>query len=252
MVVSPSDEGARLNGSWGGKRAGAGRKRESVRSNVPHRRRAVHVKEWPVLVTLRVRSRSLRSQYVFPTVQGAISAFRKPVRRSAGCRREAARDTEFFRVCEFSVQGTHVHLLVEASSSVALERGIRGISIRLAKRVNQLLFQHGQFIADRYHARQLKTPRSVRNALVYVLANFRKHGKGRKGEKIDIYSSAPYFEGFSVLFADELPIPSSRTGTVGQPRAPVDAARTWLLARGWRRYGLISVWERPCASEPRG
>lgn len=183
---------------------------------------------------------------------GRDSCIQKTSWGRAGSKRETNPDAEFFRVCEFSVQGTHVHLLIEASSSIALERGIRGISIRLAKRVNQLLFQHGQFIADRYHAHQLKTPRSVRNALVYVLANFRKHGQGRKGEKIDMYSSAPYFDGFSTLFSDELPIASSRTVTVGQPRAPVDAARTWLLATGWRRYGLISVWERPRASEPTG
>jgi hypothetical protein len=31
--------------------------------------------------------------------------------------------------------------------------------------------------SDRWHQRALKTPRSVRRALVYVLANFKKHGE---------------------------------------------------------------------------
>ena len=240
--------GMLLNRSWGGKRAGAGRPRTAARSNVPHRRRPVHSSEWPVLVTLRVSSRSLRSQYVFPTVRGAISAVRKSLARRRAKHQEAG-GAEFFRVCEFSIQETHLHLLVEASSKAALERGIRGLSIRLAKRVNQLLFQKGRFIADRYHAHQLKTPRSVRNALVYVLANFRKHGRDKRREKIDMYSSAPYFTGFSAVFGPELPLGASRAGPVGSPGVPVDAARTWLLAKGWRRYGLISLCERPRASQ---
>lgn len=242
MALLPCGD-APLRARWGGRRAGAGRPRKSGRSNVPHTRRASHVSERPVLVTLRTTCRSLRSQYVFPTVRGAISDS-----RNRGSRRRGAPDNEraeFFRVCEFSVQDAHVHLLVEASSSAALERGVRGLSIRLAKRINRLLFQRGKFIADRYHALQLKTPRAVRNALVYVLANFRKHGHGSDVEAIDPYSSAPYFASFSTLDLAALELPRSRRRVSAQPRAPVEQPRTWLLAKGWRRYGLISVWERP-------
>src|SRR5262249_51577855 len=36
-------------------------------------------------------------------------------------------------------------------------------------------------LGDRYHARSLSTPREVRNALVYVLNNWRKHVRGAPG-----------------------------------------------------------------------
>lgn len=250
---------------WGGARVGAGRPRKAGRSNVAHRARPPHRKDWPVLVTLRTGCRSLRSQFVYPTVRGAIAATKqarsfRPLRRASSRRdskspwsTEAKAEAEAevsFRVCEFSVQDEHIHLLVEASSRLALERGIRGLSIRLAKRVNQLLFQQGRFISDRYHAMPLKTPRAVRNALVYVIGNFRKHGhgRGRCGRSVDPYSSAPYFGGF-VEFADvsgeDLAGRLVPQALAPPSEAPVERARTWLLGRGWLRYGKLSVWEEP-------
>lgn len=230
----------RFANGWGGARAGAGRPRKLGRPNVPHRTRPEHRKAWPVLVTLRTRFRSLRCQFVYPTVRGAIAASNR-----AGATHQP--NAESFRVCEYSVQEEHLHLLVEASSKAALTRGIRGLSIRLAKRVNQLVFQRGKFIADRFHSVALKTPRAVRNALVYVLANHRKHGQS-VSSKVDPYSSGPYFPGF-VEFA------GIDVGTVVArfvPRAlappaevPVARAHTWLLAWGWQRHGRLSIWERP-------
>ena len=244
---------------WGGVRPGAGRRRKPGRGNVPHRSRGPHRKYWPVLVTLRSTCRSLRSKHVYPTVRGAIAASNQADGvRARGKRRVSvpmpatARDGEYFRVCEFSVQDDHVHLLAEASSRLALERGIRGLSIRLAKRVNQLLFLHGKFIADRYHSRALKTPRAVRNALVYALANFRKHARERKctsrGERIDPYSSGPYFQGFvefSGVSAGALAARFVPLALAPPSEIPVERARTWLLAHGWKQRGLISVWDEP-------
>ena len=37
------------------------------------------------------------------------------------------------RIVQFSVQGNHLHLIVEADSSTALSRGMQGLCIRLAK-----------------------------------------------------------------------------------------------------------------------
>lgn len=213
---------------WGGRRQGAGRPANTGRGNVPHRARPKHRKDWPVLITMRSKWRSLRTQFVFPTLRKAIADTRKS--RVVG-----------FRVCEFSVQGDHIHLLVEAESLLALQRGVRGLAIRIAKRVNRLLIERGRFFADRYHALELTTPRAVRHALVYVLGNFRKHACGYLAEgPVDMCSSAPYFRGFiegrSSLYA--------RAGDLWG-HTPVDPAQTWLLAHGWKRYGLISVRESP-------
>jgi REP element-mobilizing transposase RayT len=187
-----------------------------------------------VHVTLRSSVRSLRTQFVFPTVRGALS--------------EAARASSGFRVVEFSVQGNHVHLLVEASSAACLSSGMRGLAIRIARRVNQLLFRRGRFWADRWHGRALTSPRAVRNALRYVLGNAKKHGSSH-GSALDPYSSAPYFCGFKE-FAGVAPIRSLAhlvPAALDPPRAPpVVPPRTWLLRRGWvQRHGALSIHEAP-------
>jgi hypothetical protein len=44
-----------------------------------------------------------------------------------------------FRLCHYSFQGNHAHLIVEANSEAALGRGIKAIGSRLAKAVNRIL-----------------------------------------------------------------------------------------------------------------
>ena len=98
-----------LTSGWGGRRVGAGRRPAPWRRRMPHHARPAHRAEHPVHVTLRSVCRSLRTQFVFPTVRNAILAANR-----AGAAR--------FGVVEFSVQGDHLHLLVEARDCV--RRGI--------------------------------------------------------------------------------------------------------------------------------
>jgi hypothetical protein len=106
--------------------------------------------------------------------------------------------------------------------------------IRIARRVNQLLFRRGRFWADRWHSSTLTSPRQVRNALVYVLKNRHKHAAGTPNE-LDPLSSIQWFDGLAVG------VPPS-FHSVGPPCAP---ATTWLLRIGWRRLGLIKPSEAP-------
>jgi REP element-mobilizing transposase RayT len=204
----------------GGRRAGAGRKRQSPRANVPHRPREMHAPHCPVHVTLRaaVIPSSLRAETVFAAIRGALTRA----------------STAAFRVLHFSVQRDHVHLLVEADSAAARVRGIQGLAIRVARAVNRALRRRGRVWSDRHHARLLTSPRAIRHALVYVLQNFRKHGHREAGP--DPCSSARWFNGWQGLAAR----------AVGA--APVAAARTWLGSRGWRRWGLLRPDERPADS----
>lgn len=218
---------------WGGRRGGAGRPAGTGRRCVPHRVRPAHRAAHPVHVTLRSRCRSLRSQFVFPTVRAALAAANG-----------AAPDR--FRIVEFSVQGDHIHLIVEAQSRSALVAGVRGLSVRIARRVNQLLGRHGRFFADRWHGRALESPRAVRNALVYVLSNFKKHRQVKVG-LLDALSSALYFRDF-VEFPSDPPIvanPRLHPRSLGPPFCAVVPAMTWLLSIGWKRHGRLSVAERP-------
>jgi hypothetical protein len=128
-----------------------------------------------------------------------------------------------FRVVHFSVQADHVHLIVEASSRERLIRGLQGLAGRTARAVNRVLCRRGKVWSGRYHSRVLSTPREARNALVYVLLNFRKHL--RAGPGIDPRSSGPWFDGWM-----------HRAEPTGAP-CPVAAPRTWLASTGWRRAG---------------
>lgn len=201
--------------TWGGRRAGAGRKPVNRRRAVPHRRRPLHHSAHPVHVTLRAVAAlpSLRNARLFPELRRALAA---------GSKRT-------FRLAHFSVQTNHVHLLVEAEGPLALRRGMQGLGVRLAKAVNQLLGRRGAVWAEHYHARALRSPREVRRALVYVLHNGRKHGARIRG--IDPCSSGAWFDGWK----------ASATRPSGL--VPVARARTWLLAVGWRRGGLIGIEE---------
>jgi hypothetical protein len=71
----------------------------------------------------------------------------------------------------------------------------------------------------------------MRNALVYVLMNHRK--PQNEDDALDPRSSAPWFDGWR----------GAVTAIAGV--RPVARARTWLAAVGWRRYGLLSLTERP-------
>jgi putative transposase len=205
----------------GGARPGAGRKKSSGQlRRTPHRARPAHRASQPVHITLRAGIRSLRHQHVARTVLGAFRASNR----------------EHFRIVHYSVQENHVHLIVEATSNASLSTGVRGLMVRVARRVNRLLFRRGRFWADRWHGHALTSPREVRNALVYVLQNHRKHGGARAGTELDPLSSAEWFEGFAQ------PISRAFRGA-GPPRAV--AARTWLLRIGWQRRGRIQCWEAP-------
>jgi REP element-mobilizing transposase RayT len=182
----------------------------------------------------------LRSQFVFPTVRAAIA-------------KTSARRGGTFRIVHFSVQGNHIHLIAEAEDAAALIAGVRGLEISIAKRVNRLTFGRGKFWADRWHGRALTTPRATRHALVYVLSNGQKHGSHSRPGRLDPCSSAPYFAGFREFVG--LP-PVARKSTMvprslAPPAAsPVSESSTWLLGVGWRRHGLISIYEAPAGRTP--
>jgi REP element-mobilizing transposase RayT len=221
--------------TWGGRRKGAGRKPQAGRRRMPHLVRPVHRGAEPVHVTLRSAFRPLRSQFVFPTIRMVL-------------RESNQRWKERFQVVHFSVQYDHLHLIVEASDRKALLGGVRGLSVRLARRVNQLVSRRGRLIADRWHGRALTTPRAVRRVLVYVLGNFRKHERATT-LAVDPFSSAPDFDGFAELDGKTFRnLPLSEPQQAGDPpvrASPAAPPSTWLLRTGWARHGKISIHEEP-------
>jgi REP-associated tyrosine transposase len=209
----------------GGLRPGAGRK-PGPRPQVPRVARPAVASRFPVHVTLRLLENmpSLRQEPVFGVLCDALAA---------------GADRLGMRIVEYSAQGDHLHLIAEARDSESLHKGMQGLSIRIAKAINRLMGRKGKVFADRYHVRILKTPREVRNALLYALNNAHRHAVAagrRPPEGVDPYSSGPWFDGWRE------PVVSSAAG----PRVSVPG-RTWLLTTGWRRYGLLGVGELPGA-----
>ena len=211
-------QGELFESGWGGARAGAGRKRRGPRPRVAHRARESFRPGCPVHVTLRLASGlpSLRRRATYRALLGALGA---------GSERNG------LRVVHWSALGNHLHLMVEARDRRALSRGMQGLGVRLARALNRWWRRAGRVFADRYHARALRSPSEVRAALGYVLCNARRHGIVLRGA--DPFSSGPWFDGWrgGERFEDGA---AERPGWL---RAP----RTWLLARGWRRRGLIDV-----------
>jgi putative transposase len=212
--------------SRGGLRRGAGRKRKGPRARVAHCARAEHDAKLPSFVTLRVREGlpSLRRREAY---LATIRAF------AAGKQRFG------FRLVLYSLQSNHMHLMVEAEDRRALSRGLKGLQVRVARTLNRVWNRKGPVFEYSYHERKLSTPREVRNALVYLLNNARKHGIHTFGP--DPCSSGAWFDGW-------------RGGPTSAVASPVTVlARTWLLKTGWRRHGLLDVRELPgCRRRSRG
>jgi REP element-mobilizing transposase RayT len=181
----------------------------------------------PVLVTLRTVPgvRFIRNRDVCAAVRKALeTTFRR-------------RD---FRVCQISIQQGHLHLIVEGDDRLAIARGMQGFQISAARRMNRAFTRRngfpckGQIFADRYHARAKTSPRQVRDALAYVLGNWRKHGATAAhapGRVLDPYASAASFDGWR-----------TRPPAAADDEAdhlPVARPKGWLLSVGWRRHGLL-------------
>ena len=219
---------------WGGRREGAGRKRCEA-SGLPHTSRARFSSLQPAHVTLRLMPglRSLRTKSIVRAIERTFAA---------GAERAS------FRLVHYSLQGSHAHLIVEARDHEALGRGMMAVGARLALAVNRVMGRRsGRVIAERYHARVLRSPREVRRALRYVLLNARKHfgktGAGLRAEEIllDPASSARWFDGWKRTV-----LPEMRRAPAGLATSPVVAgARSWLLRKGWRMHGTLDPAEVP-------
>jgi REP element-mobilizing transposase RayT len=175
-----------------------------------HRTRPEHDPRQPVHVVLRVTREvsSLRTRHAYRAIRRAVDR----------CRARAD-----FRIAHVSIQSNHVHLLVEADSKVALCRGMQGFAVSAAKRLNrELRRKRGDVFAFRYHATALTNPTQVRNAVSYIVNNWRHHGCDRHvAWRTDPYSSAHAIAEWRVpRHPDQLPVVSPTT---------------WLLREGYKR-----------------
>ena len=216
----------------GGVRQGAGRKPAAGREGfVKHVARPAHDAETPVHVVARVVRGVpyLRSQRMFAAVRVMI----------------ARASEKGLRVLHFSVQANHLHLIVEADEREALARGIQRLLSRIALALNGIARRRGKVWRDRYFRQDLTSPQQVRNALVYVLFNVRKHAQDSDEEvalwrdSVDPYSSTAWLDGWS---EESRPL-AGGLASFGPPI--VAAPQSWLFRDGWKRRGPIRLTDRP-------
>ena len=224
---------ARTASGRGGWRPGAGRKPTGNRVGPEHRQRVELDPRHPLHVTLRATAAvgRLRKRHAYQAARAALM-------------KQLGRDD--FRVVHVSIQHNHVHLIVEAADRHALARGVQGLCIAMARRLNRRLGRTGAVFAHRYDARPITSPRQARQCVSYVLNNWRRHREDWRTPEarrtaVDPYSSAPQFEGWEEL------TPSQARALLPREYEPLPTRRatTWLMTTGWKRHGAIRTGERP-------
>ena len=209
------------------RREGAGRRR-GPNPYVRHRSRPPLSAHYPCHVTVRIRSGvpSLRNARFVRALEETLSR---------GCERGE------FRLVHYALLGNHAHLIVEAKDRHALGRGMKSVTMRIARAAERAFAWRGGVLADRYHMRILETPREVRNAIRYVLLNARRHAPkpSRSAALVDPASSGRWFDGWKRDIARVVGRPGTRS---------VAVAHTWLLTVGWTRYGLLDPLDVPGAA----
>jgi putative transposase len=222
----------------GGKRRGAGRKPTRHRAGTSHEARPEIEAKHALHVTLRVVPEvgSMRRRDMYRAIREAslVAAVRERI-----------------RIVHMSIQTTHLHLLVEAEDKLALARGMQGFQISVARNVNTVLRvdkfrrRRGRVFADRYHLVVIESPTQARNALAYVLNNWKKHRES-PGELPRTWLADPFSSGIS------FPDWHERRGEGWMLRVPpgydpliVYQPRSWVLSEGWKRAGSVRVSEVP-------
>jgi len=195
----------------GGRQPGAGRPRTReypgvIGTLVPHLGRKAFVSRRAVHVTQR-----LRPGVGYLRKQGPAEVVLRAFRDAA--------DLHGMRIAHYSIQGSHLHLVVEADDAVSLSRGMQGLCVRIARRLNRHLRRRGTVFADRYHANVLESRRQVANAVRYVVGNYRHHTR----------------EWLRPGWRDEYATEATR---------PLAEPKLWLLRIGWlaepaRRSGQL-------------
>ena len=221
----------------GGPGRGAGRKPAGARAGAPHTARPDINPRHPQHVTLRVVAEVgwLRRMDAYRAVRRALA--------------RVLANHHAFRVVHVSVQGTHLHLLCEATEKRSLARGIQGFQIAAARALNRAVSKGatkpriGRVFTDRYHVESISSVRQTRHALAYVINNWRRHREdgGRVGlfdGRVDPFSSGVTFEGWRAAI-ETWPLPHDY-----EP-PPVSRPETWLLAEGWKRAKPIGAFEVP-------
>lgn len=195
-------------GKKGGRRPGSGRKRIHSKG-VAHRSREKVTTRTPLHINFKYRTHIKNKQCLKLLKKAIVNA------RSHG-----------LRIIHFSLQSNHIHLLIESESNEILTRGMRSLTVTMAKGLKA-----GRVQLERYHLHVLRTIREAKHAAEYILFNQQKHEKGTYS-KVDGYSSLLNMDKCAVLirnYARKMGITISlTTNELWRP----DKEKSFLLKQG--------------------
>lgn len=152
-------------GKRGGRRPGSGRRRIHSKG-VGHRRRERVSGKVPMHINFKYKAFIRNKQCMKLLKRAIVNA------RSHG-----------LRIVQFSLQSNHVHLIVESESNAIVTKGMRSLTVTMAKGLHK-----GRVQLERYHLHVLRSVRETKNAVRYVVFNQQNHEKGTYS-KVDEYSS---------------------------------------------------------------
>lgn len=208
--------------TWGGRRAGAGRKKSSP--FVPHaRREPIENRQSPLEIELVLRRGlpSFRSRALF-------QAFR---RASLRARRFG------LRIIEYRIEKKRIFMLVEFKTRKQLERSFKSLNTTLAiaikARFKKLhgLSHTGAVFLDRYRMKRLSTPLALKLSLL----NLFKPESQRTNSRSVIFSSWPLFQKGKKLFPRRILLsgPKAESKELRWIREVQASPQFWLTREGW-------------------
>lgn len=147
---------------------------------VPHAKRPRRFGLSHVIYRLKEEMPKLRQPKVLRVLEGAF---------------RAAKRKDGFRIIAYSLQDTHIHMIVEGESAEQVSRGMQGLGVRLTRQLNKLWERRGEgsVFRERFKQIPLDKYKQINAALNYVLNNALKHGAKRADNRPDRYSSAPWY-----------------------------------------------------------
>jgi putative transposase len=200
--------------SHGGRRKGAGRPRR-LEHDACHAARPRVNSRIPFHVTLRFADGvpNLRDENFLKRFTRAI---------------EKAR-AKGLDVNQFAIESTHIHFMGEADSNASLTSGILSLQGCIVWGLRKVFDYFGGVFDGRFHLHELKSPREVRNALLYVIFNHAKHCQ-----------AAWFADAFSSAFAfADLHRYVKKPGRPPRWQAEItrvlSPAKSWLQTVGWKR-----------------
>jgi REP element-mobilizing transposase RayT len=147
---------------------------------VPHEKRPQHYGMSHVIYRLKPGMESLRRPKVLRVLEGAFRA----AKRKGG-----------FRLIAYSLQDTHIHMIVEGQDAEVVSRGMQGLGVRLTKQLNRVWGRRGggTVFRERFKQVTLRGYKQITAALNYVLNNALKHWCKPVDGRPDRYSSAAWY-----------------------------------------------------------